>query len=138
MFFSPFYLLLLVFIAIGLFVFGFSLFFSSARQSSKKKLKKVGKPGAPGTCPVCGVVLTPGQQIKSAVFPGGNDRICHIFGCPNCLPYPEPDVRRVCPVCRKDLKPDEYLVARVFYRTSGKNHVHILGCVNCRNGAHNS
>lgn len=138
MIFSPFVLLALVFIGIALLVFGFNLFVSSAKKPSKRPPKNVGKLGAPGSCPVCGIVLSPGQQIKSAVFPGENDRICHIFGCPNCLPYPDSDVHRFCPVCKKELKPDEYLVARIFDRPGGKKHVHVLGCVNCRMGAHNS
>ncbi len=138
MLFSPFFLLIHVLIGLGLLIFGFSLFFSSAKKPSGKKYKHQGKAGEPGTCPVCGIVLSPGQQIKSAVFPGEDDRICHIFGCPNCLPYTDSEVHRFCPVCKKDLKADEYLVARIFYRPTGKNHVHILGCVNCRNGAHKS
>ena len=136
--FSPVFTAVLVVIALALFAFGFRLFSSAARQPTGKKILKTGKPGDPGACPVCGVILEPGQQIRSAVFPGKDNRICHIFGCPACLPFAGGGVQRRCPVCGKSLGADGYLIARVFDRPGKKSHVNILGWVNCRNGAHAS
>lgn len=117
-----------------LFAFGFKLFSRMTRRQIKGKAKHAGKAGNPGACPVCGIVLESGQKIQSAVFPGGNDRICHIFGCPTCLSPDAPSARRTCPVCKKEVKREEYLIARFFEHPGRKNHVHILGCVHCRMG----
>ena len=126
--------LALVLAMMALFAFGFWL---RARTGGPREGDvRAGKAGDPGACPVCATVLERGERIRSAVFPGGNGRVCHIFGCPHCLAAGSPAAeRRKCPVCCKRLNPSEYLIARVFDRGERRHHVHILGCVHCRMGA---
>ncbi len=130
---GSFYVLFLVFIGVVLLVFAYGLFSSSSRKKGGvERGKERGKPGDQGVCPVCGSLLTDGAQIKSAVFPGEGERLVHIFGCPHCHPYAEKGVDRGCPVCKRRLAPEGYLIARLFERPNAKRHVHILGCVACR------
>ncbi|ULQ58982.1 hypothetical protein K7I13_10705 [Brucepastera parasyntrophica] len=127
------FIILLVFLGILLFIFAFSLFLSFRKPSGRKKqAKKAAPPPGKQICPVCGSRLAQGEQIKSAVFPGGSDRLCHIFGCTHCYPYNEEHLERNCPVCRKKLAPEEYVFARLFERPDRRNHVHIIGCASCR------
>lgn len=129
---SSFYLVILVFVGILLFVFAYGLFTSGRRTQPQKKRLARGYVGEAGVCPVCETILARGEQLKSALYPGESDRICHIFGCPHCHPYPEESVARVCPVCKKPVPQEGYLIARFFERPNGKRHVHILGCTVCR------
>ena len=130
---GPFYLLFLVFFGIVLFVFAFRIFSVGAKKPKQDVApRKTGKVGETGVCPVCGTLLTNGAQLKSALYPGDGDRLCHIFGCPSCHPYIEEGIKRVCPVCKKTLPSEGYLIARMFDRPGNKHHVHIIGCTGCR------
>lgn len=130
---SPFYIVFLVLAGIALLTFAYGLFTTPTRRRKPVPRGPArGKPGDKGVCPVCGLVLDNGKQIKSAVFPGEGERLMHIFGCPRCYPYAERDIERKCPVCKKTVSPEGYLIARLFERPHGKRHVHILGCVECR------
>jgi hypothetical protein len=82
------------------------------------------------SCPLCRSVLVAGQTVKSSLFPGGADRIMHIFGCPHCWPA-TPSVPRICPVCGGALDAGGWVIARYFERP-GRRHVHVLGCTGCR------
>lgn len=86
-------------------------------------------------CPVCGTLLRPGQNLLSKVFrstQGADDQLCYIYGCPNCYPSVKNGVTRACPVCKKSIEQEGYLIARLFNKTkSGKPHVIINGCGNC-------
>ena len=126
---EPYYILILVFVGIFLLVFAYGIF---SVAPARKKGKTVKKGPVVGRCPLCSSGLDSGEQIKSAVFPGKTNRICHIFGCPHCHPYMEDGLRRSCPVCGKSIPPDGYLIARMFDRPGEKKHVHILGCTVCR------
>lgn len=86
-------------------------------------------------CPLCGSTLAPGERVHSVVFASSTaDKIMEISGCPHCKP--PATLRRVCPVCKKDLRPIDVVTARVFERKSAsgakKTHVHVLGCPRCR------
>jgi len=86
-------------------------------------------------CPLCGSVLAPGERVYSVVFASSTpDKIMEISGCPHCRP--PATLRRVCPVCKKDLRPIDVVTARVFERPGAtgakKTHVHVLGCPRCR------
>lgn len=93
-------------------------------------------------CPLCNTMLRRGETVHSVVFSGGDaassrqddgrprDYLAHIFGCPYCYPANAEHVRR-CPVCRKDLSADGFVVARMFDKP-GRKHVHVLGCGRCR------
>lgn len=128
-----FYLFILVFTGLLLLFFAYGLFSSAHIRDKKKKTAYIrGTIGEKGVCPVCSRILRNGEQIKSALFPGDKERVCHIFGCPHCHPYTEETVQRSCPVCKKTLPAEGYLIARLFERPNNKRHVHILGCTNCR------
>lgn len=110
----------------------------SARTSTKAHAARAQTPSPtdgvkPGCCPLCGTPLAGGEQIKSIVFQGGqsDDRLCHIQGCPHCLPPESPIIKRVCPVCRKNVPQNGHLITRMFKRKNGAHHVHILGCTEC-------
>ncbi len=130
---GPLYVIFLVIIGVALLIFAYGIFRGSdeARRREPKPRER-GKPGSPGVCPICGTVLGPGEQIKSAVFPGAGERLLHVFGCPHCHPFAERGIERNCPVCKKKVPAEAYLIARLFERPHAKRHVHILGCVNCR------
>lgn len=131
---DPLYIVFLVCVGVLLFTLAYYLFTWSARHGRRDEPEPDtrGKPGEAGYCPICGTRLAGGAQIKSAVYPGKDERMCHIFGCPACHPYPADTAKRTCPVCRKPLPPEEYLIARMFERPGHKNHIHILGCTRCR------
>jgi hypothetical protein len=76
--------------------------------------------------------LLKGEQVKTVVFPsaaGGIDQLMYMKGCHSCL---ENGVPRRCPVCKKKLSLEDFLVARMFERARRKNHIHVLGCNHCR------
>ena len=139
------YIQILSFVICGVILlwFGYSLFFGPFGPfrylgigKGKKKRHKKGTPGDSQVCPVCSSVLYPGQLVSTHAFPslnGGKDRIVHIRGCYYCL---EENLPRHCPVCGKPLKRNEFLVARMFKRNLLRNHVHVLGCINCRRTGH--
>lgn len=86
-------------------------------------------------CPLCGSPLAAGERVHSVVFASSTpDKIMEISGCPHCRP--PANLRRVCPVCKKDLRPVDVVTARVFERKNEtgarKTHVHVLGCPRCR------
>ncbi len=117
--------------------FGYTLFFGleppgkpAAPRTRRPADLPEGVPGAPRVCPVCSAKLAAGERVKSSAFPsmGGSDRLMHISGCVYCL---SGERRRACPVCGKTLKPDEFLIARLFDKP-GRSHVHVLGCTKCR------
>ncbi len=128
---GSFYTVFLIFIGIALFVFAYGIF-SSASWKHRTGRQRKGIPGEKGICPLCGTAMQGDEQLKSAVFPGKKDRICHIFGCPHCHPYKEPQLSRTCPVCHGTVPAEGYLIARMFDRTDKRKHVHILGCTGCR------
>jgi len=91
----------------------------------------------PRTCPLCGSALKTGERVHSVVYATKTqDKLMEISGCPYCRPPAE--LRRVCPVCKKDLRPIDVVTARVFERQNEtgprKTHVHVLGCPRCRQG----
>ena len=54
----------------------------------------------------------------------------HIRGCPYCL---SGERDRICPVCGARLSAGEILICRMFERSFGRPHVHVMGCSRCRN-----
>jgi hypothetical protein len=129
-------ILALVVAGIVLLWIGYSLFFGRVSpfypfffRKNQEKLKD--KPGDPQVCPICSMRLDKGDLVKTFAFPsdGGIDRMMYIRGCISCL---EHGVPRRCPICKKSMTLEDYLVARMFERPNRKNHVHVLGCNNCR------
>ena len=122
---------------------GFFLLFNSRSPFYKylpwKKKKAVidtpaGKPGDPQVCPICSMKMLKGDLVKTVAYAASRqnkDRLMHIKGCVSCL---EKGLPRKCPVCGKAMALDDYLVSRMFERSSRRNHIHILGCNKCRKG----
>lgn len=97
-------------------------------------------------CPLCGAMLARGERVHTVVFsrapmsPSGQARaprikesMVHMFGCPYCRP-PQGDRPRACPACKRTIRADGYVIARMFERTDGRKQVHVLGCTECRHG----
>ncbi|MCQ2611522.1 MAG: hypothetical protein MJ169_07210 [Treponema sp.] len=103
------------------------------KNHSKSAPKK--KTGIPTnvTCPMCSNILFQGENLVSRVYRPMNvpDQRCTIAGCPHCYPAPEPGVKRICPVCKKEVPLNGYLIARLFNHTMKKKHVMISGCSRC-------
>lgn len=130
---TPTSIIILAFIFIALVVLAYYFFSRYAKKTSEKKYNKYGTINSIGTCPICGTILEKGESVITAVYPNGtNDRLCSIYGCPHCYHVTEPNTIRRCPVCKKEIGPDCYLIARDFTRKDGSEHIHILGCTRCR------
>ncbi|MCR5494311.1 MAG: hypothetical protein K6F15_01610 [Treponema sp.] len=104
-------------------------------QATQKKLVKRTAGSGSVQCPLCGMILAPGENLVSKVFTTSgqvNDQICYIYGCPHCYPKCQPGIKRSCPVCHKSVAQNQYLLARRFNKTkSGTPHVIVNGCGNC-------
>lgn len=104
---------------------------SAKKAASQKKAQNSTK--RPVKCPVCQTNLFVGEQLVSKVYRPMKvpDQLMTIYGCPHCYPKCEPGAKRICPVCHKQIAPDQALTARLFNKAVGKKHVHIVGCSNC-------
>lgn len=98
----------------------------NAKKSVKKTVKNV-------KCPLCSSNLYVGENLISKVYRPMNvpDQLMIVMGCPHCYPKCEPGVKRICPVCHKAVGVDQSLTARLFNKSLGKKHVHVIGCSNC-------
>lgn len=108
------------------------LFRPYRKRFAAEKPGKASSGDNPRACPLCGELLIPGERIKSRVNPGKSDRLMQIYGCPHCYP-PNIQCKRICPVCRKEVPREGYVIARLF-ESPGRRHVHVLGCSGCRHG----
>lgn len=99
---------------------------------SGHRLVKQGQPSNV-KCPICQTILFKGENLISKVYRPMNvpDQLMTVAGCPHCYPACEPGVKRICPVCHKPIPQDGTLTARLFNKSAGKKHVHIVGCSNC-------
>jgi len=134
--------LALIVAGIILFWFGYSLFLGPLSPFYPgwfpwtkwgKKASDKGVPGDPQVCPICSMKLDRGEQVKTLAFPslsGGRDRLMYIRGCFTCL---NRKVQRRCPICGLVLGLEDYLVCRMFERSTHRSHVHVLGCNHCKN-----
>ncbi len=98
----------------------------NAKKSVKKTVKNV-------KCPLCSSNLYVGENLISKVYRPMNvpDQLMTVWGCPHCYPKCEPGLKRICPVCHKEVAGNQSLTARLFNKSLGKKHVHVLGCSNC-------
>ena len=96
------------------------------------KTKKT-RPVQPVKCPLCQSNLFVGENLISKVYRPMNvpDQLMIVMGCPHCYPKCEPGLKRSCPVCHKEVGPEQSLTARLFNKSLGKKHVHVVGCSNC-------
>ena len=117
---------------------GRPLFTSARRGTEEAETPEAGSSFR--TCPICGSLLKKGERVKSVVFAGGvkagtiTEKSSHLFGCPHCYPANGKNPR-LCPVCKKTIPADGYLIARMFENPAKpRKHVHVLGCTACRQG----
>lgn len=84
-------------------------------------------------CPLCNTPLAKNEDMFSRIYRPMNtpDQRMTVHGCPHCYPKLEPGVKRICPVCAKNVPMEGELIARLFNRTDGKKHVMITGCTEC-------
>lgn len=108
----------------------------NAGKTPEKKLKTQ-KTENGGTdfvrCPLCNTPLAYGEDMTSRVFRPMDcpDQRMIVLGCPHCYPTTERGIKRICPVCRKEVPQEGYLIARLFNRTAVKKHVMVTGCTEC-------
>lgn len=100
---------------------------------SKNQKTKKSKNLLPVKCPLCNSELFVGENLISKVYRPMNvpDQLMIILGCPHCYPKSEPNLTRTCPVCHEKVAQNQSLTARLFNKSIGKKHVHIIGCSNC-------
>ena len=104
--------------------------FSKGRAHPRKKSAR---PVQPVKCPLCGTSLFVGENLISKVYRPMNvpDQLMVVMGCPHCYPVCEAGLKRICPVCHKTVGAEQSLTARLFNKSLGKKHVHVVGCSNC-------
>lgn len=124
---------ILVLTALVILFFAFQLVSSRSRKKREEKYKFVRPEKAIAKCPVCSSALVGKEKIFSKVFntESNTTQRCTIIGCPHCFPHMEMGIRRKCPVCKKNIPQEGYLIAHLFNRKDQKNHVHIVGCTEC-------
>ena len=82
-------------------------------------------------CPLCNSSLSKAENVKSKTYPTESiDTIMDVYGCPKCIP-PIGTKDRICPVCKKKIPADGFVIGRYFVRPD-KKHLHVLGCTLCR------
>jgi hypothetical protein len=117
--------------------FGYSVFFGPSSPFYPggfwgRRRQYKGQPGDPMVCPICSIKMFKGDLVKTTAYPslsGGRDRLMYIRGCVSCLEHKLP---RRCPVCGASMSVEDYLVSRMFERPNSRNHVHVIGCNQCR------
>ena len=124
------FILIAISVLIILLCFKSGLFGNGNKNISNRKKPK-GEPKS--NCPICNSPLYQGENVISRVYKGSDktDQACTIMGCPHCFPKLEPGVERICPVCHKNIPLNGHLDAHLFFRDTGKRHVHITGCTEC-------
>ena len=109
-------------------------FHSGKKAAQRKNTKKdSGKTASNVKCPICGSGLAAGENLISKVYRPMNvpDQLMSIMGCPHCYPKGGQGIKRICPVCHQLMDDDDILTARLFNKSAGRKHVHILGCSKC-------
>ena len=114
-------------VIVALIVWYIKFFNKKNRKTVRQKIMQ------PVKCPLCDSNLFVGENLISKVYRPMNvpDQLMVIMGCPHCYPHIEPGLKRICPVCHKEVAQNEHLTARLFNKAMGKKHVHVLGCSNC-------
>jgi hypothetical protein len=115
-------LALLIFIGISIALLFWMLFSLNIR--SKTKVEE--KPRA--FCPICKNGLFSGQRIRSDVLEIGKTEVrTTLKGCQHCL---DGNAKRLCPVCKKKLAKNEFIIAFSDPQVD-KKRLSIRGCKTC-------
>jgi len=120
--------LLLLALIVGILVF--VLLKTKKISTANSRLSKNDGPVEERTrpCPLCGTPLKRGEKVKTVVYSVKTDTLAEVYGCPYC--YGEnATALRICPVCKKPIAEDGYVIGRMF--KEGR-HLHVLGCTGCR------
>lgn len=119
-------------LAAVVFLLGATVFFFLNEKKRVQTAKKTNSaaPRLKIPCPLCHSRLIEGEKLRSVSFDAGREKIMHIYGCPFCEKG-APGIRRVCPVCKRDIPADGFAVGRMWER-KGKLHLHITGCTVCK------
>jgi RNase P subunit RPR2 len=107
-------------------------------QKKNQRKETAKKNGLLVECPLCRTPLLKGEDLISRVYRPMNvpHQLCTINGCPHCFPVAEPGLKRICPVCHREVPVDGgNLIARLFNKSDGKKHVVVTGCTECSRGA---
>lgn len=102
-------------------------------KTPQKLVKKAEGPGF-AHCPLCDMPLPIGDNIYTKVYRpmDVSDQRCIVMGCIHCYPKVEQGLKRICPVCHKQVPLDGNLIARLFNKRDGSKHIHIVCCTECR------
>lgn len=102
-------------------------------QAGKTAPRKAAGTPSFAHCPLCDMPLPVGDNIFTKVYRPMDvpDQRCIVLGCIHCYPKVEPGLRRVCPVCHKEVPLNGNLIARLFNKKDGSKHVHIVCCTEC-------
>ncbi len=82
-------------------------------------------------CPVCGSLIRDGDRVKTMAYSLGKEKLILVRGCPSCYP-PGRGIKRICPVCKNELKVKDYLIGKMWEKEENRLHLHILGCSICK------
>ena len=110
--------------------------YKSTVKANQTPVKKSGKKnGVPNFahCPLCDSPLPIGDNIFTKVYRPMDvpDQRCIVMGCIHCYPKVEAGLKRICPVCHKEVPLNGNLIARLFNKRDGSKHVHIVCCTEC-------
>lgn len=98
------------------------------RSAAPVKKVKTSTGGSSKVCPLCGSALQKGETIRTVIYPGKNDTIAEVYGCPHCSGVTATEIR-ICLVCKNALPKDGFVIGRMFKQ---QRHLHVLGCTECR------
>jgi len=106
--------------------------FAGKSQPEQKLIKNAEGPGF-SRCPLCDMPLPIGDNIYTKVYRPMDvpDQRCIVMGCIHCYPKVEPGLKRICPVCHKQVPVNGNLIARLFNKRDGSKHIHIVCCTEC-------
>ncbi|MBO5099692.1 MAG: hypothetical protein J6B63_00050 [Treponema sp.] len=136
-FFNYFFLFSVIAIFIWLISFLYKINLKKNKESYVKENLKTQKKEDGSVdfvrCPLCNTPLAKNEDMASKVFRPMNvpDQRMNILGCPHCYPQLESGVKRICPICSKEVPLDGYLISRLFNKTQNKKHVIVTGCSLC-------
>jgi RNA polymerase subunit RPABC4/transcription elongation factor Spt4 len=125
------YVVIALVLAVILILLGLGFFLPKRNKDDEQKNSIKDEEKTSKFCPLCSSSLLKGENVKSKTYPTeSKDMLMDVFGCPKCIP-PVGTEDRICPVCKKKLPKDGFVIGRYFIKPH-KKHLHVLGCTLCR------